>query len=149
MPEHKMTIENMVERFQCPGCVCGCDMTCGNYCRETSDLQCTGHVLGKMLGTGNNFALGLPKGFHKPGINWDAEPPRNQNQMQIRLWTSGTHPKWDHLNVAVWAMEHEGFLFVRTYSPRINDGVVDVIEDGDIGMVPLAIVVSAFIDEID
>lgn len=53
------------------------------------------------------------------------------------------------LNVAVWAMEHEGALFVRTYSPRVDAGTVDVIPGGTLAMAPGAINVAEFADEID
>jgi hypothetical protein len=102
-----------------------------------------------MLGVGNNIALGLPKGFHKPGIDWAAKPPRAHNTMAIRLWPLGSAPEWNRFNVPVWAMEQESHLFVRTYSPRLNDGCVDVIEGGTLAMVPNAIDVAQFIDEID
>jgi len=46
-------------------------------------------------------------------------------------------------------MVKDGFLFVRTYSPRINHCSIDVIEAGDLDMVPEAIDVGKFIDEID
>lgn len=69
--------------------------------------------------------------------------------MDIRLWVSGTKPEWDRLNVPVWAMVDDGFLFVRTFAPRVNMSWVDVIEGGDLSMVPNAINVGAFVGEID
>ena len=70
---------------------------------------------------GISIALGLPKGFNRPGSG-----PRDEqlNRMRIRLWSGGARPIWDRLNVPVWAMEgtgeDAGFLFVRTYMPRLN-----------------------------
>jgi hypothetical protein len=145
----RMTFEEMVEKFQCPGCVAGSDTKCGVFTPNAEHNACDAHVLGIMIGLGNSIALGLPNGFNKPGINWSANPPRAKNKIHIRLWTATTQPQWDHLNVPVWAMVEDGFLFVRTYSPRINKGVVDVIESGNLSMVPNAIDVSKFIDEID
>jgi hypothetical protein len=144
-----MTFEEMVEEFQCPGCVAGSNTKCGAFKPDAERMRCDGHVLGTMIGLGNSFALGLPRGFCKPGVDWDAKPPRARNKIHIRLWTRETHPEWNHLNVPVWAMVQDGFLFVRTYSPRINEGVVDVIEAGDLSMVPQAIDVSKFIGDID
>lgn len=46
-------------------------------------------------------------------------------------------------------MVRDGFLFVRTFLPRINVSYVDVIEHGIMEMVPNAIDISEFIDEID
>ena len=151
-----MNLEQMVERFQCPGCVCGSDTKCGKYVSEGG--SCKGHVLGtKMLGIGN-FALGLPKGFNRAGHEYapSKEHP-HRSQMHIRLWPEGTEPEWNHLNIPVWALEgkhtkdsdHDGFLFVRTYQPRINHTIVEVIEGGTLDLVPNATDVSKFFDDID
>ncbi len=146
MSETKIT--ELVEQFQCPGCVAGGSTKCGAYQWSESDKRCTGHVLGTKIYPGvGNIALGLPKGFCRPGR--DADGKRTRNTMDIRLWTAGTSPAWDRLNVPVWAMERDGHLFVRTYAPRVNQTWVDVIEGGTLGMVPNAINVAEFIDEID
>jgi hypothetical protein len=99
-----------------------------------------------MIGLGNTIALGLPKGFDKTG--WREDGTR-RNKMSIRLYLKNQKPAWDHLNVPVWAMEKNGFLFVRTFAPRIDATWVDVIEGGTMEMVPVAINVADFIDEID
>ncbi len=145
--------KEMIEEFQCPGCVCGSDTLCGNFEIINKDTnRCENHVLGTMIGFGNSVALGLPCGFNKPGIAHDnsgKEPPTARNTMDIRFWLKGNYPEWNHLNVAVWALEKEGFLFVRTFAPRINICWVDVIQGGGLKLVPNAIDVSTFIDEID
>ena len=139
----------MVEKFQCPGCVCGSDTKCGKFCWDAEWQRCVSHVLGTMVGLGNSIALGMPKGFNKPGFNLSKDPMLAYSQMLIRLWPGPEIQTWDHLNVAVWAMEQDGFLFVRTYCPRINVGYVDVIQGGTLELVPNAIDVSKFIGEID
>jgi len=155
-------IKELVEKFQCPGCVAGMDIECGSF-KLADDIndgacQCVGHVLGTHMGLGNPVALGLPKGFHKPGWYRNGEDPnggwKHRNQMEIRLWETGTAPEWNNLNVPVWAMEQEGYLFVRTYAPRINGSWVDVIEGGTMDLVEAAhslnmIDVGQFYDEID
>ena len=135
--EREVEIKEMVEMFQCPGCVCGSDTNCGHYNYDQRELKCTGHVIGTHIGLGNRVALGLPKGFNKPGFTTD------------RLCLKDTHPGWDRLNVPVWAMEKDGFLFIRTFAPRINFSCVDVIEGGTLDMVPNAINVAEFYEEID
>jgi len=146
-----MDYKQMVEKFQCLGCVAGFDTDCGSYKQhdDPSCGRCVNHVLGTMIGLGNLIALGLPKAFCKPSINWDATPPQQRVKMSIRLWLRGTSPKWDHLNVPVWALEEDDYLFVRTFSPRIDMTYVDVIEGGRREDVPKAIDVSTFLDEID
>jgi len=138
-----MTQIEMIEEFQCPGCTCGGPKTCDKLKLHVSvsvGTWCESHSAGTfMLGLGR-IALGLPKGFHRYGPG---------DKMEIRLFLAGEKPEWDHLNVAVWAMVIGGFLFVRTYSPRVNRCSTEVISGGDLGMVPGALDVGKFIDEID
>lgn len=140
------TIEQLVEQFQCPGCVHGSNVSCGeyNYCPE--ERLCIGHVLGTHLGIGNLIAPGLPKGFQRPG--WTQEG-HIRNRIDVRLFSKGESPEWDNLNVPVWAMVQDGFLFVRTFAPRINSCWVDVVEGGTLSLVPSAINVGEFINKID
>lgn len=127
-----MTPEQMIREFQCPGCASCCD--------DLEDLHdinseyghfCKRHIVGTtILGVGH-IALGLPDGFNRT--------KNNENRIDVRLWTIGTAPEWDPLNVPVWAMEKDGFLFVRTFLPRLDMSYVEVIEGGTIEMVPQAI----------
>lgn len=141
--------KKMVEEFQCPGCVCGSDTECGKFKpNKEYGAKCDGHVLGtSILGVGH-MALGLPKGFNRSGLD-PKHPVGTANTMNIRLWTKGTKPDWDRLNVPVWAMEKDGYLFVRTLSPRRNWSFVDVVEGGTLALVPQAINVGEFYDDID
>jgi len=153
-----MINEELVHQFQCPGCVCGGDpATCSKYQLEQQyGACCHNHVVGtSILGVGH-IALGLPKGFCRPGMDPGERFKRNLdfNQMAIRLWVAGTKPHWDRLNIPVWCLERDGFLYVRTYCPRLNVGYVDVVEGGTFQSIPPemanhAIDVGAFADEID
>lgn len=147
LPEHA---RRLIEEFICPGCVgapgeCYEPLDAGNV----YGYGCSRHVLGTLAFPIGNFALGLPKGFNRPGPGNTRDKTRNT--MLIRLWPAEEDrtPEWDRLNVPVWAMERDGFLFVRTYMPRINDTAVDVIEGGTMELVPNAIDVGEFIEEID
>lgn len=118
-------IEPMVARFQCVGCVCECAAGCDSYKLGTGNgaLWCENHAPGTLQFPGDRFFLGLPKGFCKTG-------PREKRYIGgIRLWSKGKgQPFWDKFNMPVWAMLQDGYLFVRTYMPRLNIGVTDVIE---------------------
>jgi hypothetical protein len=148
-----MTEQEMIEKFVCSGCVGGMDTTCGQFKDLENDAAgCQNHVVGtSILGLGN-FALGLPKGFNRAGWRPQAKSVSDHlNTMFILCWSkeSEKKPEWDNLNVPVWALEKDGFLFVRTFSPRINETRVEVIEGGTLDLVPGAINVGAFYDEID
>lgn len=153
-----MDFKAMVKEFQCSGCVNGGDPNeCAQYKPSDREMRCVGHCLGTRINF-LLFALGLPKGFNRPGFAEDSDdenaPPEFIHKMKIRLHPIGDDatakpPEWNRLNVPVWAMEHDGFLFVRTFAPRINCAWVDVIEGGTLALCPNAINVAEFVDEID
>ena len=66
-------IRRLVGLFQCPGCVAGSDPSCGRYEYDLKQLRCIAHVIGTHIGLGNPVALGMPKGFNRPG--WTQEGP--------------------------------------------------------------------------
>lgn len=147
-----MKLETMVEEFQCPGCVCGGDTKCGRFEKSESPgygATCAGHVLGTSIMGVGHIALGMPKGFNQ-SARGSSHAVGTPNKMEIRLYPKGTErPTWNNLNIPVWAMEKDGFLFVRTYSPRIDRGRVDVIEGGKLSECPQALDVSKFYDDFD
>ena len=136
----------MIEEFQCPGCVCGYRTSdCKAFKPEVDEgmARCLGHVTGTSISGIGRIALGLPKGFCRTGFQENGKP-------FIRLWEGPKSAEWDRCNIAVWAMESDGYLFVRTFMPRLNMSVVDVIKDGKReDLCPQAIDVGEFIDEID
>lgn len=151
-PHKKLTViqKEMIETFQCPGCVRGCDVECGSLKLVEPPggaFKCDEHVAGTMMMPGGgSFMLGMPKGFNRVGTINEIL----QNNNIVRLWSKGAFPKWEKLNVPVWSMKRDGYTFVRTYSPRINITWVDVIEgDVDVPALTLPIDVGAFYDEID
>lgn len=142
--------KRMIEEYICPGCVNG---PLDSGCYKALDggnaygYGCSAHVIGTFGLSFGHFVIGLPKGFNRPGPNDRRDKTRNN--MLIRTWPQGTSPDWDNLNVPVWAMVHKGTLFVRTYMPRINDAAIDVVEGGTLELVPNAIDVGKFLEEID
>ena len=150
--------KEMVEEFQCPGCVCGMDVTCGAFAPKDEEgpganLACKGHVAGTTMAGLGEFYLGLPKGFCRVGVierRWPhgSELAKHNDNNNIRLFEK--LPNYDRLNVPVWAMEKDGYLFVRCFMPRINYTTVDVIKGGKFAELPLnPINVAEFIEEID
>lgn len=147
LPQVEPTVKDMIEKYQCPGCVAGMDITCGAFKPEIEDgmFRCNGHCPGTTIVTGagaTKIMLGLPRAFARLGVQAQSDLPK------IRLWQKGSQPIWDKYNVPVWAMVHEGDLIVRTYMPRSNYPIVDVIEGGTLEMCRQAINVGEFYDEI-
>lgn len=143
--------KQMVKKYQCLGCMRGSDTNCGTY--KPNDLNggsCLSHVLGTSeIGIGL-FALGFPKGFNRPGVTWDDSGRlQSQHKMEVRFSDVSEPTVFDKFNVAVWAIEYEGDLLVRTYAPRVNRTVLDVVRGGTLSLVPQAINVCDFVGEID
>jgi hypothetical protein len=140
--------QTMVEAFQCPGCVAGMNIKCGAFDLEVDGgmFRCNGHCAGTVFAGpmgATTIVLGLPRGFHRLGPQAHSKTPK------MRLWVKGSRPDWDKYNVPVWAMEKDGFLFVRTFMPRNNYPMIDVIEGGTLDMCPGAINVGEFYEEIE
>jgi hypothetical protein len=115
-----MIEKEMVKEFQCPGCVNGPYEECYERRKEGTSFRCAKHCPGTIMSGVRTIVLGLPIGFNRGGFKC------------IRLYAEMPPSIWNYLNVPVWAMEHEGCLFVKTYSPRINSIYIDVIKGGKI-----------------
>lgn len=138
----------MIEEFQCPGCIVDDDTDCIDFEENGKAFWCNRHCPGIYVGLPSargRIFLGMPNGFCRVGVG----EYKKENGPCIRLWLKETSPDWNDLNVPVWAMEKDGFLFVRTYMPRINNAYIDVIEEGKLALCPNAIDVSKFYNEID
>lgn len=143
----------MIEKFQCVGCTCGGDVSCDHFKfveEKPVGCWCEGHSAGTFLGGVGKIALGLPTGFDRVGTIKTGFEERDERSTNIRLYEDPSIPSYDNLNVPVWAMEEEGYLFIRVMSPRINYNFVDIITDGKFDKIcPNAIDVAKFKDEID
>lgn len=135
----RLTIVEMVKEFQCPGCVNGVDPgECPRFdlYQTPAGSSCRNHCAGtNMLGLGR-IALGMPKGFNRYGLYTNNGAARTMSeavdgQMAIRLWDEAETPSWDRFNVPVWRLEQDGYLFARTFTPRINGSFVDVMKMTD------------------
>jgi hypothetical protein len=138
--------KTMIEEFQCPGCMHGHNIECVELDSSDGNFCCKKHypatTIMPFVGPIN---LGLPKGFNRIG-----PVDKSLSKPLIRLWPEKSHFKYDKFNIAAWAMEKDGYLFVRCYMPRLNWTFVDVIQNGTIKEIcPDAVDVGKFIDEID
>lgn len=113
----------MIENFQCPGCVCGSNTKCGNFKvinGSFDGLRCDGHVAGTRMSMIGSIYLGLPKGFNRVGKSHDS--------CEIWLYENKQFEYYNFCTLPIWAMEQDGYLFVRCYMPRVNMAVVQVIK---------------------
>ena len=149
-----MIIE-MISEFICSGCsVGGGPSSCEKF--ELSQRGCANHSPGTfILGVPGKFALGLPRGFCKVGHVKNGTEGKALDTLFIHCYESmQDHDSevgvYDDFNVPVWALEKDGYLFVRVYRPRINQTLVDVIKGADVSYLPKRTIdVGEFYDEID
>lgn len=149
------TQKTMIKGFQCPGCVGDCEpeeLEIG-----ISSFRCQKHCPGSMLYNGagmHKLWLGLPKGFNRV--------PRGQEKLDVWLYES--LDKWDEdrfnsrldklnkmqiLNIPVWQYEKDGYLFVKSFSPRTGYIVVAVIKGATVSDFPDSINIDGIMEEID
>lgn len=105
--------EKMIEDLQCPGCVCGHNLSCGSYSLEEFDdyFRCSSYSCGTfMVGGDFKIALGFPRGFN-----------RIQNNKDIFLFEK-ISDSWGSDNTlfdfSVWKGRHDGRVFLRVAQPR-------------------------------
>jgi len=146
-------MKNMIEEFQCPGCVAGSDTKCGSF-KETEGtfggFRCEKHCAGTLIGMVGLIYLGLPKGFCRVG--------KDHNCCEVWLYKKNNFDFFNFCTLPVWVMEKDGYLFIRCYMPRVNTTTVQVIKNGKLDdlvkyckehNIPLPQNVADFIDEID
>lgn len=140
-----MNTKEMVEAFQCPGCVHGENPSCGMFklhevatgtsnddgSRLVGGFRCRNQVSTANLGGYVN--IGLPVPFARVQYREGREEVKTNIRLHLYAVDYGTY--WDGFNVPVWALEKSGFLFVRTYCPRTDQSYVDVIHGGTIDLI--------------
>jgi hypothetical protein len=151
----------IIEEHQCPGCVAGSSTKCGEFRPEKDNwgISCTAHTLGtSVLGVGP-FALGMPKGFCRSGVEHDERHGgwRASNKFFGLSLIAKDMPmpalQFGKFNIPVWAMEREGHLYIRVAQPRraLFYTLVFEITEGRTkkDLCPDAVDVGQFYDEID
>lgn len=127
-------MKELVEMYQCPGCVCGSDYSC--YAKGGSQA-CEKHVVGTMIMGLGKIALGFPKGFNRVGVG-----------VQIGIFTDV--PKYNALNVPVWKrLDENGNTLVRGLSPRINNTFLHVYQGDVLAKIDCFEVTDDFLATID
>ena len=156
-----MQHDEMIKEYQCPGCMYGPDpASCSEFEKSFygEGAYCKKHVLGTnaLISHGFiKFALGLPKGFNRPGYTDTRGGYRSTMRIALVMQIDAalyTATAWDKFNIPVWYLVKDGVMFVRTFSPRVNNGIVEVIEGGSPDMFPeqfTVIDVAEFYDAID
>jgi len=108
--------KNAVETYQCPGCVCGNDISCYKN-EKVVGIGCSSHVAGTIIFPIGKIALGMPKGFN-----------RVKDGTLVNILQSTDDFKYNNLNVPVWKrLDENGNTLIRGLSPRIDSSFLHVI----------------------
>ena len=86
-------IKNIIEEYQCPGCVCGSDITC--FEKNDIGIGCGKHVVGTMATGRGRFLLGMPTGFNRIGYEQEFKP-------FIYKTFESSDWKYNKFNIPVW-----------------------------------------------
>ena len=112
-----------VLEYQCPGCICGDNISCFVPSLEVDNVACERHSAGTVfMGVGSIF-LGMPKGFNRVGP-W--------KDMPIFIYQKFDDSKrYDFLNIATWKyLDKNGNTIVRGLCPRVNQAFLHIfLED--------------------
>lgn len=106
----KEEIKKAVERYQCPGCVCGSDTSC--YA-EGLDFGCSKHCPGTVISGAGKILLGMPKGFNLFESHY---------KVTISIFEKFEYGwGYNKFNVPVWKhLDNNGNTLVRGVCPRIS-----------------------------
>jgi hypothetical protein len=117
---NKINMVEIVEKYQCPGCVNGNDTKCGEFEKKREGFSCENHVAGTISNFGRKIYLGMPKGFDIVGTISE-----KGNNIYIRD-SADVKNYFDPFNVPVWVIEDDGNLLVRTFVPRLNVSIINI-----------------------
>jgi len=134
-----MNVKELVELYQCPGCVSGGDTSCYE---KSDNLECKKHVCGTVIPGIGHIYLGLPIGFCRKGPF---------EELKINIFTC-PEVGWgyDKLNVPVWKhLDEHGNTLVRGMNPRINCTFIHVFMGDHMDSIDCLEITSLDISEMD
>jgi hypothetical protein len=134
-------IQNVIEEYQCSGCVSGSDTTCFEP-NSNGGVGCGKHCAGTMAFPAvGKFFLGMPKGFNRLGDSSKLKPIIFEN------FESGWG--YDKFNIPVWKYLKDGHTFVRGMQPRRNETFIHIFLEDCLNKIDCFEVTEADIDEMD
>lgn len=103
-----------VRKYQCPGCMRGEDIDCGEY--EPSEFGCGRHAPGTVMSVGatliGTILPAMPIGFCRLGSALD------KRRLEV---LDGPITYYNKFNVPVWKhLDENGNTIVRGLTPRVN-----------------------------
>ena len=129
-----------VESYQCPGCVCGSDMSCFE---KGDGIECGKHAPGTtVLPVVGRIFLGMMKGFDRLG------PVADMKICGFEKLSDGWG--FDKFNVPVWKyLDEQNHTIVRGMSPRINAPFLHVFLENCISRIDCYEITVNDLDDMD
>ncbi len=129
------SIKKLVEKYQCPGCVCGSDISC--YENKYSGQECSKHVSGTMVSGIGKLFLGMPKGFNRKGTE------------VTTIYIYEQFKSYDKFNIPVWKHFDGENTIVRGLSPRIDIPFIDILKGDHISTIDCLEITKADMETMD
>jgi hypothetical protein len=133
-------VKKAIETYQCPGCVCGSDISCyikGYY------LECASHVAGTTISGIGRILLGMPTGFCRLGVCGKIE-------LLMHRTKESSEYTYDMFNIPVWKyLDKHGNTLVRGLSPRINKPWIHIYLENCMNQIDCIEITQKDVDEMD
>ena len=135
-------MKEMIEEYQCPGCVCGSDIECGKYKLDEGSNNCAGHCIGTTISGGiGKILLGFSKGFNRVGFDTNLKPWFYKDVQDF---------SYDKFNIPVRKYKNEkGHILVKGLMPRLNQTFLQVFKSGDIDKIKALEITEEDINSMD
>ena len=130
-----------IEEYQCPGCVCGSDISC--FKSDDYGIGCGHHVTGMLIMGVGHILLGMPKGFNRVG---------EQNKLNPRIFETYKDSNWlfNKFNVPIWKyLNSNGHTIVRGIMPRINKPFIHIFLENCIDQIECIEITDNDLNEMD
>lgn len=140
-------VKKAVERYQCSGCISGCNIKCYEPTIPGDGDGCGKHFSGTtIIGIGKVF-LGLPKGFNRLGHLHNMKPLifKSFNDFTETGWSN-----YDKFNITVWKhLDEHGNTLVRGMIPRKNETFLHIFLENCIDKINCLEISQEDIEEMD
>ena len=132
-------MKDLIEEYQCPGCVYGSDRECGSY-KKSDTEACGSHCAGTSASGIGRFFLGMPKGFNRLG----------SEDLKIWIYKHTDDFDYDCFNIPVWKYKNsEKHIIVKGLMPRLNQTFLQIFQLGNIDKINAFLVTDEFLKTID
>lgn len=147
----KENIKNGIEEYQCPGCITGSNIECGEYVKRDWSESCGKHFAATSIGMSIKIFLGMPTGFNRTGtaMGEDIKLKLDIFESFDTVWDKSGEP-YDKYNIPVWKhLNEKGHTLVRGLSPRNNAPFLHVILEDCMDKIECFEVTQELMNEMD